>query len=127
MAHAVAVGIGGAGVRAVGLRLGEIRQAIVIGIGAGNGGRGGGGGLSGRVGTRGADGAATGGFGGICCGEETGAPGTGGQGGWSDAVFDWKPADGSLPALSDTRLASGQPGEGGALDGARGESGGTNF
>ena len=96
---------------------------------AGNGGNGGIGGAAGLGGSPGGSGGSTGGSGGCCSFllETAGSPGTGGQGGWSFAVFvyDYDPTNDSV-TVSNNTLTAGTPGQGSAINGAPGESGETN-
>ena len=96
---------------------------------AGNGGNGGIGGAAGLGGSPGGSGGSTGGSGGCCSFllETAGSPGTGGQGGWSFAVFvyDYDPTNDSV-TVSNNTLTAGTPGQGNAINGAPGESGETN-
>jgi len=96
---------------------------------AGNGGNGGIGGAAGLGGSPGGAGGSTGGSGGCCAFllDTAGAPGTGGQGGWSYVIFDWDPNDGASPNLSDNTLIAGTAGRGGAINGDPGEAGEKNF
>ena len=65
-----------------------------------------------------------------CCAfllETAGDAGSGGNGGWSYAVFDLDPDDASRPILEGNTLSPGSPGEGNAINGAVGMAGETNF
>ena len=95
---------------------------------SGNGGNGGIGGAAGLGGSPGGSGGSSGGSGGCCSFllETAGSPGTGGQGGWSFAVFvyDYDPANDTV-IVSGNTLTAGTPGQGRAINGAPGASGET--
>ncbi len=124
-------GGGGGGGPSFGILLGA-GVGPVIGnndITAGVGGNGGIGGAAGLGGSPGGNGGSSGGSGGCCTFllETAGAPGTGGQGGWSYAVYDWDLGGGASPVLSGNTLVSGSAGQGRAIDGTAGLFGETNF
>lgn len=124
-------GGGGAGGPSFGILVGAnsapmIRDNVIA---AGNGANGGIGGAAGLGGSPGGGGGSTGGSGGCCSFllQAAGSPGTGGQGGYSYAIFDLDTNDNATPALNGNQLTVGTPGGGGAINGAPGESGETNF
>ena len=124
-------GGGGAGGPSYGILVGDNSAPLINNnvIAAGVGGNGGIGGVAGLGGSPGGSGGSTGGSGG-CCSillQTAGGPGTGGQGGWSYAVYDLDHDDGFTAALDGNELSGGTPGQGRAINGTPGEFGPTNF
>ena len=80
-------------------------------------------------GSPGGSGGSTGGSGGCCSYllESAGTPGSGGEGGWSYAIFDWDVGDGASPTLDSNVLHAGSPGNGAAFNGNPGQNGESNF
>ena len=101
-------GGGGSGGASFGIAVGPNIAPVIRNnrITSGNGGAAGIGGAAGLGGSPGGSGGSTGGSGGCCSFllETAGAPGTGGQGGWSYTIFDFDANDGLAPVISDNTL-----------------------
>jgi hypothetical protein len=123
-------GGGGAGGPSIGVLVGPGVALILSGnaITSGQGGNGGIGGAAGLGGSPGGSGGSTGGSGGCCAFllETAGAPGTGGDGGHSIAIYDMELKD-DAPVLDANTLSGATAGQGGAINGKAGESGEANF